>query len=86
MQVQIEAKGRNWTLTDERAESTHGMPVLVDNHETAHGPWDVASHAIGSDGMVQAMTYARAIASYAKDDTEDLHVHALVDRFNAVPQ
>jgi len=83
MNKQIKAKDRIWTLTDEHADATHGMPVLVDEHGTAYGPWDVVSQVIESDGVVRSMTYARAIASYAKDDTNDSDVHALVNKFNA---
>jgi hypothetical protein len=77
--VPVTVLNRNWLLTDEHAASSYGSPVLVGDDDVAYGPWDIPVRE-GS-----AYRYARAIASYIRDDRpDDVPAMALLDKFLAV--
>jgi hypothetical protein len=41
--------GRRYTLTTDRAESSYGMPVLVDESGQAYGPGDIVAGLPAAD-------------------------------------
>jgi hypothetical protein len=70
-------------LSDERSSE----PVLLDDAGQAFGPWEEAVVSYPESGnAVRSSWYARAIASYIRDDRlDDQAAMVLLRRFEAVP-
>lgn len=80
MKVQIEVAGEVFTLTDEHAASSYGIPVLVNAKGYTFARSDIAL------SLPSQSWYANAIARYAIDDNpEDAAITALVERFESTP-
>ena len=73
--------GHRYTLTTDRAESSYGIPVLIDEDDQVYGPGDIISICDVDDSLAGVDIAAALVRTAAARDLSVGVGHPMVQRF-----